>query len=56
MRIFIKLIYSLALLLGIGTLGQAQRTTKMSTPFEKNNQQTATYDEIIAFYKDLAKT
>jgi len=25
------------------------------TPFEKNNNQTATYEEVIDFYKDLAK-
>ena len=33
----------------------SSQNLNIMTPFEKNNNQTATYDEVIDFYKKLAK-
>lgn len=50
-KIFIGLI---AFMLSSPNFSSSQNLNIM-TPFEKNNNQTATYDEVIDFYKKLAK-
>ena len=50
MRLFILVLFSLSYFFS------AAQSEKLSTPFEKNNNHTATYQEAIAYYKQLANS